>query len=606
LGIATPNLHTRLRLLVVEDSEDDARLLYSELSRNADVAAYARVDTAEDMRAALHDADWDIVISDHSLPCFNSLEALEVLRDCGKDIPFIIYSGEVSKHVAVAAMNSGAQDSIHKGDFARLMPAIERELHGAAMRRAKAQADSEVHRLAFYDTLTELPNRNLFCNHVSRKLTQVDGRSAAIYVLDVDRFLRINNCFGHKIGDVLIRRIGQRLQECVPEEGMVARLGSDRFAVFLGNVASDDRARDAAENMRHAFSQAFTEGTLEFFITVSIGIAAASRDGSDVPELLINAETAMFQAKKLGGNGCQFYAREMGDLAGEQLILECALRGAVERQELLLEYQPSLSVTTGKIAGVEALVRWRHPELGLLQPDSFIPLANECGLITEIGKWALRTACRQAKAWHDAGHPELTMAVNLSAVQFWQPGLAQIVADVLAETGIDPHCLELEITETVLMRDAEATISTLRALKKMRVRISVDDFGTGYSSLSYLRRFPIDILKIDKSFSCDTTPGVETAAIVQAVGALGRSLGLVTVAEGVETAEQLELFRQQRYDRVQGFLFSKPRAAAEITGMLSVRQGEQGVPRAVGGVRGRGMTGHVGKLLTQELSREAV
>jgi diguanylate cyclase (GGDEF)-like protein len=599
------NLRMPLRLLMVEDSEDDALLLYSELTQTAKDITYARVDTAEDMRAALNDSDWDIVISDHSLPRFSSLEALQVLKECGKDIPFIIYSGDVSKHVEVAAMCSGAQDSIVKGNFARLLPAIERELLGAAMRRAKEQADGEVHRLAFYDSLTELPNRNLFCNHVSRKLLQADGRATTVYVLDIDRFLRINNCFGHKIGDALIRQIGQRLQECVPDEGMVARLGSDEFAVFLGNASSDEQARDAAEHIRQAFARPFAQGTLEFHLSVSIGIAASSRDGEDVPELLINAETAMFRVKSLGGNTYQFYAREMGAVAGEQLVLESALRRAVERQELMLEYQPSLNVVTGKLNGVEALVRWRHPELGLLQPDDFIPLANESGLITEIGKWVLQNACRQAKTWHNAGHPGLTIAVNLSAVQFWQPGLAQTVAEVLADTGIDPQCVELEITESVLMRDADATIATLHALKNMRVKISVDDFGTGYSSLSYLKRFPIDILKIDKSFSCDVIRDVETAAIVQAVGALGRSLGLVTVAEGVETVEQLEFFHQQRYDRVQGFLFSAPRAAADITAMLGARSSEQVLPPPVTGTLDCGMTDRVGQIPTQEFARGA-
>lgn len=602
MGAILSNLHTRLRLLMVEDSEDDARLLYSELTQSTCDITYARVDTAEGMRAALNDAEWDIVISDHSLPCFSSLEALEVLKECGKDIPFIIYSGAVSKHVAVAAMNSGAQDSIHKGDFARLLPAIERELHGAAIRRAKEQADGEVHKLAFYDSLTGLPNSNLFCKHVSRKLPKCDGLIASVYVLDIDRFLRINNCFGHKVGDALICHIGQRLQECVPEEGMVARLGSDEFAVFLGVAANDDQVRDSAEHLRQAFARPFAHGALEFHISVSIGIAASSRDGEDVPELLINAETAMFRAKSRGGNTYQVYAREMGAVAGKQLLLESALRGAVRRQELILEYQPCLSVLTGELKGVEALVRWRHPELGLLQPDDFIPLANESGLITEIGKWVLQNACRQAKAWHDAGHPGLTMAVNLSAVQFWQAGLVQAVAEVLADTGIEPQCLELEITESVMMRDAETTIATLHALKNMQVKISVDDFGTGYSSLNYLRRFPIDILKIDKSFSCDVTRDAETAAIVQAVGALGRSLGMVTVAEGVETDAQLEFFQQEGFDRVQGFLFSKARAVEDITEMLGAHPDlplrRQSPPRAVGG-----MSDRVGHIPTQEFAR---
>ncbi len=564
-----------MRLLVVEDSEDDARLLYSELARTNANITYLRVDCADDMRSALLESEWDIVISDHSMPCFSSLEALDLLKECGKDIPFIIYSGDVSEHVEVAAMCSGAQDSIVKGNVARLLPAIEREIHGAEIRRAKEQADARVHKLAFYDSLTGLPNRNLFCDYVSRKLRQAAGQAGTVYVLDIDRFLRVNNCFGHLVGDALIRQVAQRLQECVPEDGMVARSGSDEFAVFLGNSASDGEARAAAEQIRRAFAKPFTEGTLEFHLSLSIGIASSSRAGQEVPELLINAETAMFRAKALGGNNYQIYAREMGDTAGAQLVLESALRKAVERDELLLEYQPNINVASGKLTGVEALVRWRHPELGVLAPDEFISLANESGLITEIGAWVLQTACRQARAWHDAGFAGLTMAVNVSAVQFWQPGLVQTVAQVLADTGIDPQCLELEITESVLMRNADTTVATLQTLKNMRVKISIDDFGTGYSSLNYLRRFPIDILKIDKSFSCDVIGNAESAAIVRAIGALARGLGLMTVAEGVETAEQLDFFRQQCCDRVQGFLFSAPRPAEEIAEMLEESRSAQ-------------------------------
>jgi len=560
-----------MRLLMVEDSDDDACLLYSELvGANRDIS-YLRVECADDMRAALADADWDIVISDHILPRFSSLEALNLLKESGKDIPFIIYSGAVSEHVAVAAMCSGAQDSIPKGNFARLLPAIERELQGAATRREKQEADHHVHQLAFYDSLTGLPNRNLFCNHISQALLRSDGKAAAVYVLDIDRFLRINNCFGYKIGDALIRRIGQRLQESVAAEGMVARVGSDEFAVFLGDMEHADKVRQAAENVRAALARPFTEGALELYVTVSIGMALSPRDGTDMTELLIKAETAMFRAKGLGGNNYQFYANDMCAAAVGQIALEGALRRAIENDELILEYQPNVDAVSGLMTGVEALVRWQHPERGLLQPDEFIPLANESGLIIEIGKWVLRRACRQGKAWHDAGYSGLTMAVNVSPVQFWQPGLVQIVAEVLADTGIDPRCVELEITESVLMQDAEATIKTLRALKEMQVRISIDDFGTGYSSLSYLKRFPIDILKIDKSFSCDVMRDEESTAIVQAITALARSLRLVMVAEGVETMEQLNFFRAQRCERVQGFLFSAPRTVEDLSALLDTR-----------------------------------
>jgi diguanylate cyclase (GGDEF)-like protein len=560
-----------MRVLIVEDSDDDARLLYSELVAANKATSYLRVDCAEDMRVALGAGNWDLVISDHSLPCFSSLEALNLLKESGKDVPFIIYSGAVSEHVAVTAMCSGAQDSIAKGNFARLLPAIERELQGAAMRREKLAADQHVQRLAFYDSLTGLPNRNLFCDHVRQQMLSAQGRLAAVCVLDIDRFLRINNCFGYKVGDALMRQIAQRLKASVSATAMVARVGSDEFAVFLGGIENADSVRLAAEDIRAALARPFVEGALELFVSVSIGMALSPRDGTDMSELLINAETAMFRAKSLGGNNYQFHARNMCTAAAGQMALEGALRRAIENDELILQYQPNLDAVSGQIAGVEALVRWQHPERGLLPPDAFIPLANESGLIIEIGQWVLRRACRQGKAWHDAGYLGLTMAVNVSPVQFWQPGLVQIVEQVLAETGIDPSCVELEITESALMQDAEATIKTLNALREMKVKISIDDFGTGYSSLSYLKRFPIDILKIDKSFSCDVVRDAESAAIVQAITALARSLRLAMVAEGVETMEQLEFFRAQQCGRVQGFLFSAPRSVDDVGAMLGTR-----------------------------------
>ncbi len=571
LGLQAANMiGALLRCLIVEDSEDDALLLYSELARINRKVQYLRVDCAEDMRAALLEADWDLVISDHSLPRFSSLEALKVLQESGRDIPFIIYSGEVSEHVAVAAMHSGAQDAIPKGNFARLLPSIEREMRGAVLRRAKKKADEDVRKLAFYDSLTGLPNRNLFCDFVARHRTQTADRAATVFVLDIDHFLRINHCYGPRVGDELICQFAQRLQECVPDDGMVARLCSDEFAVFLATESSD-QAREIAEHMGRSLSKTFTQGPLEFHLSISIGIVVSTSDADEIADLLINAEMAMFRAKSMGGNTNQFYASEMGVVARQQLKLENAMRCAVERNELFVEYQPSWDAASGKLIGIEAFVRWRHPELGVLQPDDFIPLANESGVIIEIGRWVLSQACAQTMAWQAAGHPDLTIAVNVSSVQFWQPGLVQTVAEVLAATAIDPQCLELEISESVLLRDVKITIGTLRALKSMKVKISVGHFGTAHSSLSYLKRLPIDILKVDRSMSCDVTQDVETAAIVKAVGALGRSLGLVTVVEGVETMEQFQFFHDQRYDRVQGFLFSKPRSAEDITELLNLR-----------------------------------
>ena len=442
----------RLRCLIVEDSEDDALLLQLELSRTGADVKCLRVDCAAEMASALLEADWDIVISDHSLPGFSSLEALQILQQCGKDIPFIIYSGAVSEHVAVAALHSGAQDSIPKGNVARLVPAIERELHGAAVRRARDQADAQVRRLAFYDTLTGLPNRNLFCQHVGGRLAQADSCPAAVLVLDLDRFKHVNTGHGAKAGDALIIQVAQRLQACVPDDGMVARLGSDEFAVFLPTTLLAPPTKDAATQILQALARQYQWDALEFFLGASIGIALSSGIHDDVQELLIKAETALFQVKGAGGGTYRFYEPEMGAAGRQHLDLENAMRHAVRRGELFVEYQPTWSVANGKLTGVEALVRWLHPVRGRIAPDAFIALADEAGLINEIGHWVLETACRQAKAWHDAGHPELNIAVNVSAVQFWQPGLLRSITDVLLATGIDPRRLELEITESVLLR----------------------------------------------------------------------------------------------------------------------------------------------------------
>jgi EAL domain-containing protein (putative c-di-GMP-specific phosphodiesterase class I) len=297
---------------------------------------------------------------------------------------------------------------------------------------------------------------------------------------------------------------------------------------------------------------------LEFYVTLSMGICVFPDDGKNVATLLVNAESAMFLAKKLWRNNYKYYVKEMGETSSRRLALEMSLRRAVERGELCLQYQPMVDLASRSVTGAEALVRWNHPEFGMLGPDKFIPLADETGLIIEIGEWVLYQACKQAKAWHDLGLKDLTISVNVSAVQLGQPQLLNHVAGVLNRTGLNPACLELEITESVLMQDAESSINMLRALKDMGIKISVDDFGTGYSSLSYLKRFPIDVLKIDRSFTRDIVMDPDNSAIVSAITALARSLNLSVLAEGVESADQLDVLRREKCDRVQGYYFGRP------------------------------------------------
>jgi diguanylate cyclase (GGDEF)-like protein len=549
-----------MRVLNVEDSEDDAHLLRSELASAGIDLNYRRVDSFAGMQAALQESDWDVVISDHSMPSFSSLEALELLKQSGKDIPFIIFSGNIGEEVAVSAMHNGAHDYVYKGNFARLIPSIKRELKNAADRRAKKQAEAHVYQLAYYDELTGLPKRNLFCEKVGDVLSErADSRAAAaMYFIDMDRLMRINNTYGYATGDALIRQVAQRLKECVGETGVLARVGGDKFAVFRGGVANSREIQTFADHVMESFGVPFAIENLEFYVTLSVGICVYPDDGEDVSTLLVNAESAMYLAKKLWRNNYQYYVKALGEASSRRLALETSLRRAVERGELFLQYQPIVDLKTGKFTGAEALVRWNHPEFGLLGPDNFIPLADETGLIIEIGEWVLHQACMQAKSWHDMGLYPMTIAVNVSAVQLGQTQLLNQVADVLSKTGLDPACLELEITESVLMQDAEASIKMLGALKDMGIKISVDDFGTGYSSLSYLKRFPIDILKIDKSFTRDIGRDADNSSIVTAIVALAKSLNLSVLAEGVESIEQLGFLRKEKCDRVQGYYYSRP------------------------------------------------
>ena len=551
-----------IRMLVVDDSEDDVFLLYSELALRGTRVECHRVDNAVDMETMLAHEDWQVIICDHNMPGFDSFGALEILKNSGKDVPFIIYSGQISDQQAVSAMNDGVCDFIQKGNFARLIPVIERELRGAAARQAVRQADHRIKELAFYDGLSSLPNHNLFCARVTEWIYETERRGkeshGALFCVDVDRFLRINSSFGYETGNGILRQMARRLQEVVDQNAMLARLGGDEFGIFCPGLSQPESVNTFAHWLLKAFDEPFLKDKLELYLTPSIGIALLSEDGSEVYELLMNAETAVAYVKRGGGNGYKRYSREMNAASAERVALEGELRHAVERNELFLQYQPCLNARTGRTIGVEALVRWQHPARGLIPPDRFIPIADESGLITEIGAWVLREACRQGEAWHRAGFVNLSMAVNVSAVQFGQPRLLEVVSQALEETGFPARTLHLEITESVIMKDAESANGMLRAFRNMGVKISVDDFGTGYSSLSYLKRFPIDILKIDKSFVRDVTQNDDDTAIVRAIIAIAKSLRLTTIAEGVETRGQAEFLRGEGCDSFQGYFFSRP------------------------------------------------
>ena len=572
-----------MKVLMVEQNPDDAELLSAELRSCGEKVLYQCVDNAADMRESLGQ-DWDIVIADDATPKFGSLEALQILKQSCKDIPFIIYSGDMSERAAAAAMHDGVQDYVRKGHVARLAPVVKRELRNAAARRARAQAEFMLHQLSCYDAVTGLANRKLFCEQVGGLLPGVAAARGigAIYVVKVDRFARINHAAGYAEGDRMLQQAGERLRRCATGGELVARLAGERFALFSRHLASRSDAKAYARYVMESFREPFRSGNMEFYLSVSVGIALFPDDGMEASTLLVNAESAASHARHRSASKYSCYANDIAQRACRHVVLEAALRRAVERDELVLHYQPIVRLSDEQIIGMEALIRWNHPEHGLLYPDQFIPVADESGIIVDIGEWVLREACRQMKALHQRGFPSLLLSVNVSAVQFLQPLLPQQVDAALEASGIDPGRVELEITETVLMQEVDATSLTLHAMKERGLSISVDDFGTGYSSLNYLKRFPIDILKIDRTFTRDIVCSEHDYAIVRAIAALAHSLELCVVAEGVESEEQLAMLRRERCDRGQGFFFSKPLALPELTAFLAceARQACAGVQHA--------------------------
>jgi diguanylate cyclase (GGDEF)-like protein/PAS domain S-box-containing protein len=434
----------------------------------------------------------------------------------------------------------------------------------------RKQAEEDLQFVAKHDALTRLPNRIMFHDRLEIAVARAkrSGRRLAIMFIDMDRFKVINDTLGHDAGDALLREVARRLTRVLRASDTVARLGGDEFVVLIDEVADPVYLGTIAQKLIDAFVASFILAGNDYHITASIGISTFPDDAEDLPTLLKYADIAMYRAKEQGRNAFQFYSAQMNVHSIERLALESSLRRALERNELVLHYQPRIEIPGGRITGVEALVRWQHPEMGLVPPGKFIPLAEETGLIAPIGEWALVAACTQHRIWEQAGLSDLRVAVNLSPRQFVHGDLVKTVARVLAETGCDPRNLELEITEGMVMREPEHAVALLQQLKDMGIHIAMDDFGTGYSSLAYLKRFPIDSLKIDRSFVTDVPEDAGDVAINVAVIAMAHSLGLKVVAEGVETQEQLDFLRKQGCDEMQGYLFSKPLPVEQVTALL--------------------------------------
>lgn len=685
-----------LRVLIVEDSDDDALLLVRSLRLAGYDLIFQRVETAETMAAALAGQAWDLVVSDYSMPGFSALEALQVLKQSGFDIPFIVLSGNIGEETAVESMRAGAHDYVMKGNTARLLPAIDRELREAAGRRRRRraeetlldseqrfrsiflnaitgmatlsaegrflqvnpafckmlqcseaellgkttydfthpadvaltrrlfqeaaggqrqavdyekrflckdgdtlwvhvstswlfddqqrvtysislvhditphlQAQQEIRQLAYFDTLTGLPNRQLFRDRCSELLTRAGKKPVGVLILDLDRFKGINDTFGHDVGDQLLQAVSERLVDCLEKGAILARLGSDEFAMALPDVDSPESLAFFAEKILLVLNAPIKLKDQPLYCSASIGLALHPTDGGNVDTLIKHAGVALHKSKEQGVGSYRFYSPEMNLVASQRLAMETHLRQALERQELSLHYQPQIDLGSGRVIGMEALLRWDSPVLGSISPVRFIPLAEETGLILPIGEWVLETACKQAQKWHQAGFASLRMAVNISACQFKQADFIDRIDRILQTTGFDPQYLEVELTESIVMERSEATLLILTDIKVRGIKLAIDDFGTGYSMLSYLKHFPIDRIKIDRSFVRDITTDSDDAAITEAIVGMAHSLKLKVVAEGVETKEQLEFLRRCGCEEVQGYYFSRPHPVGRAELFLS-------------------------------------
>lgn len=514
----------------------------------------------------------DLIICDVMMPGLDGYSVLKALRQetTFATTPFIFLTAKAAKADFRQGMELGADDYLTK-------PFTRAELLGAIATRFKKQqqyrseleqAQDQLDYLMHHDSLTNLPNQLSLREQFKQIKSTHSQQLMTIMCVGLDRFNQINDDLGHSVGDRLLQAVAQRLVNGVTSEDYVARLGSGQFAIILPTTPHKKDAVLIAQTLLEQFSQTFAIDDQEIFVTASIGMALYPRDGRDIEQLLNQANKAMFQAKQQGGNCHQFYSIALSKGTSDRVALKTNLRYALERDELQVYYQPQLDLETGKIIGAEALLRWEHPERGLVSPIKFIPLAEETGLILPIGEWVLKMACQQTRHWQKVGYPHLKIAVNLSGRQFQQLDLRHRLVKIFTETGLRPEYLELELTESMLVENTDVAIRRLQALKALGVEIAIDDFGTGYSSLSYLQQFPFDTLKIDRCFIRNIQDKPSQAAITQAIIEMANTLDLKLVAEGVETDAELSFVVQHHCHKMQGYLFSKPLPAKEFESLL--------------------------------------
>jgi diguanylate cyclase (GGDEF)-like protein len=568
----------KAQILIIDDEPAVRGVLHALLHESSECKS---VGSAEEALELLSAQRFDLVLSDINMPGMSGLEMIPHVLKLAPDTVVVMISGEQSIESAIDSMRVGAYDYIRKPfDIQHVEAAVSRALnHHSLLVMKRAHEDhleelvrlrtAQVTHLSYHDALTNLPNRTLFEDRVAQAIASAGraGQKMCVIFLFLDRFKKVNETLGHALGDRLLKEVAERLLKSRSGGETIARFDGEQFALLLTQITSSEYIAKVVERIKAALNLPFAVDDHELFLTISIGVGLCPDDGSDVQTLLKNAGSALNRAREHGGDTYQFYNEEMNAKALQRLALETALRRALEQEEFEVFYQPQIETDSGRIVGMEALVRWPHSELGMIPPADFIPVAEDTGLIVPLGEWILRTACLQTRSWHDEGFTALRVSVNLSARQFQQQNLSETVIRILQETGLNANDLELELTESSIMRNIESAIKTLGELKAMGVTISIDDFGTGFSSLGYLKSLPIDVLKIDKSFVRDVTTNPDDASLAMAIITLAHNLRLRVIAEGVETEEQLKFLHLLRCDEWQGYLFSKP-VPADVFGRL--------------------------------------